>query len=746
MSNILTDKSASLPQANKLDLRAVPGGLEQYYLSSSEWNTAAQFIADARSGLMHPQAQWTGSDNYRDGNIGDAWTLNILGPLTGTSRWIFVRPTGNDTTGDGTIGTPYATIQKALDQLPKMLGHTSYFIDITGMNHDDAVSGALVFPDCVGIGVPGAVHNADQPRGNLQLLPGFPQGAPTEDYQGYWTSVAQVNLIALPQKYDAFKFRIMRWPIAGTNVNYGYDAVQWALFPPTNLLGVGINESVAGLTSSSPAQLNVAEPGVNSGSFVDSNMFLLKYTGNMFPILSTDIVVSGTISYNIVGSSVGFLGPPVEGDDAQIYRLGAVMSSTIRFNDMNYSLGLMGIDLNATLVQPPLISNSRVSFDVCNIRYDSNKWVFNNTQSTFSRCRIVGGSFAPCMCSVTKLFGCAVRNFDNSDNAALPVSYAHISNCYIEEGDMDDHGAMWADNSRFDQWVLSDGDDVYFHTEDCSFGRITTWADNAKQNPTQLYANNIAIVSNVTVPSGSSEIALHNCVANISLGHKGSDDPGFYPNYLRIQISPEFSNVVASINLNEMVDVTRSYIVGFGVNQPTWNADLTLSESMLPYTRFAEMGVVTTRDTASDPASLYNILSTKDGASLQASLSAGLVVSGNTGISSIGYCMSELVHDDNARSVIKVLSGGAVFSRNIQVNLVGQTTYEDWSFTNASVTHPFKSITYSYVDGLMSSKLSKVYGYFGRPVATHRTDFTYDNDGLVSQTTEVSNDATDLGW
>lgn len=59
--------------------------------------------------------------------------------LTGDVR-VYVSTTGNDTSGDGTSGSPFKTIQKAVDSLPKHLGGYTARIDIANGTYEERVS------------------------------------------------------------------------------------------------------------------------------------------------------------------------------------------------------------------------------------------------------------------------------------------------------------------------------------------------------------------------------------------------------------------------------------------------------------------------------------------------------------------------------------------------------------------------------------------------------------------------------
>lgn len=72
----------------------------------------------------------------------------ILEGQEGVTNTIYVRTTGNDTTGDGTLDKPYATIQKAFSVFPFTFKDATYTIDITDMG-TISVTDTLTFPAVV---------------------------------------------------------------------------------------------------------------------------------------------------------------------------------------------------------------------------------------------------------------------------------------------------------------------------------------------------------------------------------------------------------------------------------------------------------------------------------------------------------------------------------------------------------------------------------------------------------------------
>jgi hypothetical protein len=742
MSNLLTDKTATLPPSNKVDLQSVPGGFEQYYLSSSEWNTAARFLEDTRIGLLHPQVQWTGSENYGEETLN---AFNLISPLTGTCRWIFVRPNGNNVTGDGAYASPYATIQHALDQLPKNLGDTTYFIDITGMNHDDAVSGSLVFPSCMGRGVAGGVHNYSDLLGFPQVITTMPQGAPSAEYVGYWAAMSQVNLIALPQKYESFSICDWIWPLAGTSLGSSL-VTTWN---PTVLFGVAVEASVLGFTSSLDPQLNVLEPGETPyDSFSDNKTFFMKYTGNYFPIISTNTTSSGSILYNVAGCMAGFYGAPALSSSMEVYVPGASFTGTVRFNDTKYSLGFMGLDMVVNSSQFH-ISNSKISFDFCGLYGDSGV-TWNRAEMLLYRTRCNFPRLGPNAGSLTRIWGSAINGLRNSSNAALPASTLFVLDSYIESGRLNDHAQMFAYGSRFHDFAISDGDSIYAHVDQCSLGKVQCYQDSVRYAPAQINIVGSALVDNPWISSGSTIIQLNNVDANVEVGAVASNDPGFYPNRIAIDVA-NAPRIRAYIDI-QASDLSRSYVDGIDAYEYRF-----LSESRedppsgttIPYLRFAEMGRLSKRRDQ-DGTELDSYICTNNGSHAYTVLSNAGLTTGSTGIKNIGHVMHDLLYSDGAEPLNRILSGGAEVNHNIIRDAYGYPLIEIYRLMTGSITEfgePFKTVEYSYGSpGVPVSKLVKVYGYASRPVSSYYKSFIYDMDEFLIDAQSRLNSTIDLGW
>jgi len=87
---------------------------------------------------------------YHSGPLDTDWTLigsaEVPTPAfsTTTVKVIYARTTGNDTTGNGTLATPYATFARAIRDVPLVLPPlVRYFVDITGLDETLPVDFAL---------------------------------------------------------------------------------------------------------------------------------------------------------------------------------------------------------------------------------------------------------------------------------------------------------------------------------------------------------------------------------------------------------------------------------------------------------------------------------------------------------------------------------------------------------------------------------------------------------------------------
>ena len=71
-----------------------------------------------------------------------------LSPGTATRFKLYVRPTGNNTTGDGTLASPYLTIPRALEDVPNIIrGGDRYVVEVSDYGVYDLSAGVLVIPE-----------------------------------------------------------------------------------------------------------------------------------------------------------------------------------------------------------------------------------------------------------------------------------------------------------------------------------------------------------------------------------------------------------------------------------------------------------------------------------------------------------------------------------------------------------------------------------------------------------------------
>lgn len=80
----------------------------------------------------------------RQRNVVDSSNLNPV-EGDGSDVLIYVRPTGNDSSGIGSLGSPYRTIKRALEDLPYLPYGNDYVIECTGLG-TDSYAEPLQFP------------------------------------------------------------------------------------------------------------------------------------------------------------------------------------------------------------------------------------------------------------------------------------------------------------------------------------------------------------------------------------------------------------------------------------------------------------------------------------------------------------------------------------------------------------------------------------------------------------------------
>ena len=95
-----------------------------------------------------PKTNWTAADGVRDSDL-NRIEQNILELYNTESskavRTVYVAPSGNDTTGNGSSSAPFRTINKALSTSPKNLNGKSLTINVAAGTYAENVAAADFF-------------------------------------------------------------------------------------------------------------------------------------------------------------------------------------------------------------------------------------------------------------------------------------------------------------------------------------------------------------------------------------------------------------------------------------------------------------------------------------------------------------------------------------------------------------------------------------------------------------------------
>lgn len=88
-----------------------------------------------------PKTDWTGADGvrYTDMNRIEGNILELYNSTARADVTIYVSPTGNDNTGDGTISNPYGTITKAIESIPNNFSRKAVGINIAAGTYEEDV-------------------------------------------------------------------------------------------------------------------------------------------------------------------------------------------------------------------------------------------------------------------------------------------------------------------------------------------------------------------------------------------------------------------------------------------------------------------------------------------------------------------------------------------------------------------------------------------------------------------------------
>lgn len=211
------------------------------------------------------------------GSGGSGLATNVrVPPGTSTLRVIYARPGGNDVTGDGTLGNPYATLARSLQDMPNYVAASDrYIFDITGIDEDMAVWGSQ-FSFNGGYPVPAVDSNGDlgfdfAPPVDPAFFFGFPfsiQAALADVVTGLAvlsvtadpdTAMGTINLVGVPLVPGAHVGQFVRNPATGSILGVVASNTASALEMCASAASIG-----------APAAIDIVDTGAtlrNSGAF-----------------------------------------------------------------------------------------------------------------------------------------------------------------------------------------------------------------------------------------------------------------------------------------------------------------------------------------------------------------------------------------------------------------------------------------------------------------------------------------------
>ena len=232
-----------------------------------------------------------------NGTPGNILRLDTFQPFTQVMNTIFVRPGGNDITGDGSIGNPFGTFQHAVMFVPTLLPAGQIFrIDITGI--DETLPSDYVLPVWKAPGLSG-----DSPADN-----------PFTIFQ------APVEIFATPQPIAAI-------PLADTIINPG-DVASVTIDPLTKLRTINLVTPRASWTAANIQGKQVIDSGASVNNtvvaevFSTSSILIANASAPTFPLAlvepSAHLHGSGTFFGTIRAANVdciGFTGIKITSDN-----------------------------------------------------------------------------------------------------------------------------------------------------------------------------------------------------------------------------------------------------------------------------------------------------------------------------------------------------------------------------------------------------------------------------------------------
>lgn len=306
---------------------------------------------------------------------------------------IYVRPSGNDTTGDGSSGNPYATLTRAYEDIPSIIYGCKYVIDVTGMTGDNAVvlpRDQAMFPARV------RLASADQ-FGENEPTPAFPTfdtfgditilAVPSLDPTGGSMGTLNVDYI---QSHDAPSGICTITDISGTK-SWPVNGLVGKLYAGSNFqeLGFIVSNTVNSVTiAADHAPFNSVNPGI------------YNLTADMHPFDDgdpVDIVVSGSASFAMMGIHV-----ILNADGGGLSGQALTLQSTLwaQFTgcfieglalcgytniDPNFTVNFLGCHINTVVDWSGPATFVSVFFDTCTFTRFIN---FNDTKISLIACYV----------------------------------------------------------------------------------------------------------------------------------------------------------------------------------------------------------------------------------------------------------------------------------------------------------------------------------------------------------------------
>ena len=254
-----------------------------------------------------------------------------------TINTIYVRTTGSDATGNGTLATPYRTFQRAIRDVPSVIpAARRYIVDVTDLGTEIFTPG-YVMPPIHGPGVDqnvdGAVHPWFRFRGAVSIFatPKFPYGA----LSAADATITVADILTLDQQNATDRLYLLTLNVA--RPAWAANAVRGAIFRATN---------------------TAANQGQGDAVVVESTATTLLLTlskgqvAGLFPALAPYTLYEQSATFEGIGSPTGGFGEAA----FNVLNCDAFAISGIRFRN---TVGPAGICL---LVRQP---GSIFAFQYC---------------------------------------------------------------------------------------------------------------------------------------------------------------------------------------------------------------------------------------------------------------------------------------------------------------------------------------------------------------------------------------------